>query len=73
MRGRNGGQLAWITLPGSGLAIDIPLLAHFAPGDEPDAGVMPHGLAVPRWADAQAGIDTEWRAAEAQIARWRHN
>ena len=73
LRGLNGGQLAWITLPGSGVAIDVPLLAHFAPGDEPDAGVMPHILAVPRWADAQAGIDTERRAAEAQIARWRHN
>ena len=73
LRGLNSGQLAWITLPGSGVSVDIPLLAHFTPGDEPDAGVMPHILAVPRWADVQAGIDTERRAAEAQIARWRHN
>ena len=38
LRGLNGGQLAWITLPASGVAVDIPLLAAIHPGDPPDAG-----------------------------------
>ncbi|MFG6487291.1 S41 family peptidase [Roseateles sp. BYS78W] len=62
-RGLNGGQLAWITLPASGVAVDIPLLAHLPPGNPPDAGVQPDVLVVPRWADAVAGVDTEMVAA----------
>ena len=30
LRGLNGGQLAWFTLPASGVAVDIPLIASFA-------------------------------------------
>ena len=63
LRGLNGGQLAWITLPASGVAVDIPLLAHFAPGEPPDAGVQPDVVVRPRWADVAAGVDTELAAA----------
>ncbi|MBI3346425.1 MAG: hypothetical protein HY020_04340, partial [Burkholderiales bacterium] len=63
LRGLNGGQLAWITLPASGVAVDIPLLAHFAPGQPPDAGVQPDVRVVPRFADAVAGVDAELAAA----------
>lgn len=59
LRGLNGGQLAWITLPASGVAVDIPLVANFAPGDPPDAGVQPDVLVAPRWGDP----DTELAAA----------
>lgn len=62
-RGLNGGQLAWITLPASGVAVDIPLVANFAPGNPPDAGIEPDVLVAPRWADAAAGVDTELAAA----------
>ncbi len=71
LRGLNGGQLAWINLPASGVGVDIPLVAAFAPGNEPDGGVQPDLLVMPRFTDAQAGIDTELRAAQQQIARWR--
>jgi hypothetical protein len=63
LRGLNGGQLAWVNLPASGVAVDIPLVAAFAPGDPPDAGVAPDVLAAPRWADLEAGIDTALAAA----------
>ncbi len=62
-RGLNGGQLAWITLPASGAAVDIPLVANFAPGDPPDASVQPDVVVRPRWADVAAGVDTELAAA----------
>jgi hypothetical protein len=39
-RGLNGGQIAWLTLPHSGVAIDIPLLASIHE-DQPDQPVVP--------------------------------
>lgn len=69
LRGLNGGQLAWITLPASGVAVDIPLIAHFAPGAPPDAGVVPDVLAVPTFTDNQAGRDTEMAAARHWLRR----
>jgi hypothetical protein len=71
LRGLNGGQLAWINLPASGVGVDIPLVASFAAGDPPDAGALPDVLAPPRWADAAAGVDTEMQTARAVMARWR--
>ncbi len=71
LRGLNGGQLAWITLPASGVGVDIPLLASLYPGDPPDAGVTPDVPVPPRYADAAAGVDTEMRAAFELIARWK--
>ncbi|HST44826.1 MAG TPA: S41 family peptidase [Luteimonas sp.] len=43
LRGLNGGQLAWLTLPYSGVAVDIPLLATVHAG-APDAGIQPDVL-----------------------------
>ncbi len=71
LRGLNGGQLAWITLPASGVGVDIPLLASFHPGEMPDAGVEPDIAVAPRWDDAVAGVDTEMRAARELVAKWR--
>lgn len=70
LRGLNGGQLAWITLPASGVAVDIPLLAAIHPGDPPDSGVLPDVRVAPSFADAAAGRDTEMQAAFELIARW---
>lgn len=72
LRGLNGGQLTWMTLPASGVAVDIPLLAHFSNSPQPDAGVTPDVVVEQRFADAAAGVDTEMRAAQAVIDRWRH-
>jgi Peptidase family S41 len=71
VRGLNGGQLAWITLPASGVGVDIPLLASVYAGNPPDAGVTPDMPVAPRFADAAAGVDTEMRAAFDVIGRWK--
>jgi hypothetical protein len=70
LRGLNGGQLAWLTLPGSGVAVDIPLVANFTPGDPPDAGVQPDVLVAPRWADVAAGVDTALQAARQRLSAY---
>ncbi len=71
LRGLNGGQLAWLTLPETGVAVDIPLLAHFTEGEPPDAGVLPDLRLGEDFADEVAGIDVEMVAAQRQITRWR--
>ncbi len=68
LRGLNSGQVAWINLPASGVGVDIPLLAAFAPGDEPDRGVIPDIVVAPLWDDAAAGIDAERVAARRWLA-----
>jgi hypothetical protein len=71
LRGLNGGQVAWVTLPASGVGVDIPLLAHFETGNPPDAGVAPDVRSAPSWTDALAGVDTEMATARALVARWK--
>ncbi len=66
LRGLNGGQLAWLVLPTSGVSVDIPLLAHFTAGEPPDRGVLPDVAVRTRLEDAVAGIDPDRIAAE----RW---
>jgi len=56
-RGINGGAFFFIGLPGSGIEVDLPLIAYWPGTPQPDAGVMPD-IAVPaRVADVQAGRD----------------
>ena len=63
-RGLNGGQLAWVNLPNSGVAVDIPLLASSYGVDTPDASVTPDVL-VKRSFDLQAaGRDQEMAAIQ---------
>ena len=63
-RGLNGGQLAWVNLPNSGVAVDIPLLASSYRIDTPDASVTPDVL-VKRSFDLQAaGRDQEMAAIQ---------
>ncbi len=66
LRGLNGGQLAWLVLPTSGVSVDIPLLAHVTAGDAPDRGVLPDIAVRTRLEDIVAGIDPDRAAAE----RW---
>jgi C-terminal processing protease CtpA/Prc len=62
-RGINGGQLMWVTLPHSGVAVDIPLLAATYAADTPDAPIAPD-IAVPaRFEDARSGRDAAMAAA----------
>jgi hypothetical protein len=66
-RGLNGGELAWVTLPHSGVGVDIPLLAHVVAGHPPEGGVVPDIVVPPSFADTAAGIDTEMQAALQQL------
>jgi hypothetical protein len=70
-RGLNGGQLAWINLPASGVGVDIPLIAGVTKSDVPDGGVMPDVQVAPRFDDLQAGVDAELAQALKLIADWR--
>jgi hypothetical protein len=71
LRGLNGAELAWVTLPESGVAVDVPLVAWMPTREMPDAGVAPDLVVTPRFEDAAAGIDTDMGATRAAIARLR--
>ena len=62
-RGLNGGQLAWVTLPGSGVAVDIPLLASRYTESTPDASVAPDVMVRRSFLLQSAGRDQEMEAA----------
>lgn len=59
LRGLNGGQLAWVTLPNSGVSVDIPLLASSYSSATPDASIMPDVLVRRNFAQQAAGRDEE--------------
>ncbi len=61
-RGLNGGQLAWVTLPHSGVAVDIPLLASRYTASTPDASVTPDVAIKRSFAQQAAGRDQEMEA-----------
>ena len=66
-RGLNGGQLAWVVLPNSGVTVDIPLLASTYDASTPDASVTPELLVAPSFAAAAAGRDVTMEAVMAAI------
>lgn len=68
LRGLNGGQLAWVTLPHSGVAVDIPLLASSYGTDTPDASIRPDVLVQRHFSVQAAGRDEEMEAV-LQLAR----
>lgn len=67
-RGLNGGEIAWITLPASGVAVDIALLSWRPAQDEPDAGIAPDIAVAEDFEAARAGRDPEMEAARVWIA-----
>ncbi len=68
-RGLNGGQLAWVNLPHSGVAVDVPLLASSYRADTPDASVTPDVIVGRSFALQAAGRDQELDAVMAAITR----
>ena len=63
LRGINAGQVVFLTLPHSGIVVDVPLFGSRPPEPGPDRGVVPDVL-VPPDADAViAGRDAELEAA----------
>jgi C-terminal processing protease CtpA/Prc len=63
-RGLNAGQLAWVNLPNSGVAVDIPLLAQSYTATTPDAGITPDIVVERHFAARAAGQDQEMEAVE---------
>jgi hypothetical protein len=69
LRGLNGGQLAWMVLPLSGVSVDIPLISGFAKNAQPDRGVLPDIMVRTRLEDAAAGVDPDLVAAQHWFAK----
>jgi hypothetical protein len=61
-RGLNGGELAWVNLPNSGVAVDIPLLAARYTQDTPDGSVEPDVPVKHSYAARAAGRDLDMEA-----------
>jgi C-terminal processing protease CtpA/Prc len=59
LRGLNGGELTWVTLANSGVAIDIPLLASNPVGAQPDESVEPDVVVAHSFSARAAGRDLE--------------
>jgi hypothetical protein len=57
-----------VTLPNSGVSVDIPLLAVTTLPIRPDASVMPDIAVTPSFAARAAGRDEEMAAAQRAIA-----
>jgi len=56
-RGINGGAFFFVGLPGSGIEVDLPLIAYRLVTPQPDAGIVPDIVVTARVADLQAGRD----------------
>lgn len=62
LRGLNGGQLAWVVAPNSGVSVDIPLLAATYTSTTPDAAITPDITVQPSFEASAAGRDLEMEA-----------
>jgi C-terminal processing protease CtpA/Prc len=68
LRGLNGGQLLWVTLPNSGVAVDIPLLAAAYDATTPDAGISPDVAVSRTFEGRKAGRDEVMDAVLKRVA-----
>ncbi len=71
LRGLNGGEIAWVTLPNSGVAIDIPLIASNPIEPQPDASIEPNVVVERNFASRVSGDDLEMNAVMKLIAAAR--
>ncbi|TXH68174.1 MAG: peptidase S41 [Lysobacteraceae bacterium] len=68
-RGINGGAFFFMKLPGSGIELDVPLIAQFPATAQPDAGVLPDIDAPETAKTIAAGRDVALEAVLARIDR----
>ena len=66
-RGINGGAFFFLRLPGSGLEVDLPLIATFPRTPQPDAGIEPDIAVRPSAAAVARGRDLEMEAVMAAL------
>ena len=57
-RGINGGAFFFVRLPGSGIEVDLPLIAYWPDAPQSNAGLGPDIIVPTRVADLAAGRDT---------------
>ena len=70
-RDRFGGELAWVRLPNSGVAVDIPLLTTNNVTLQPDESVTPDDVVERTFAARAADRDEEMAAMRKVIAQNR--
>lgn len=70
-RGINGGAFFFMTLPGSGIELDVPLIAQFPETPTPDAGLLPDVPAHETADSIAAGRDVAMEAILARIDEGR--
>ncbi|MBY8336822.1 peptidase S41 [Alteriqipengyuania sp. NZ-12B] len=66
-RGINAGAVAFVTLPGSGIEFDLPLVGYYPASPQPDRGVLPEIAVETSAADMASGRDPQMEAALAQL------
>ncbi|MEG2942196.1 MAG: S41 family peptidase [Thermomonas sp.] len=71
LRGINGGAFLFMTLPGTGIELDVPLIAQFPATPQPDAGIVPDIAAPESAASIAQGRDVALDAVLARIASSR--
>ncbi|MEM8558341.1 MAG: S41 family peptidase [Bacteroidota bacterium] len=71
LKGLNGGQMVFLTLPHTGFAVDVPLYGSRPLMPGPDRGVVPDVVVAPDVAALAAGRDPELEAALALLAEGR--
>ncbi|MCB0534763.1 MAG: hypothetical protein H6574_14420 [Lewinellaceae bacterium] len=57
-RGINGGLIAFLRLPNSGIEVDIPVFGSFPLEEKPAGGIVPDVVVEPNLDDVVSGIDT---------------
>lgn len=67
--GLNGGQIAFLRLPNSGLELDIPLIGTFSAEPMKDSGIEPDVLVKVTVEDVRAGRDATLVAAQEFLRR----
>lgn len=68
LRGINGGAFFFVNLPGSGIEVDLPLIAYWPDRPQPDAGVSPDIVVPRRLADIASASDRQMQRAIAEAA-----
>ncbi|MEM1055807.1 MAG: S41 family peptidase [Bacteroidota bacterium] len=68
LKGLNGGQMVFLTLPNTGIAVDIPLYGSRPTSPGPDRGVIPDVVVEPDADAVIAGRDPELEAALAFLS-----
>lgn len=66
-KGINAGAVAFVTLPGSGIEFDLPLVGYYPASPQPDRGVLPDVAVQTTAADIAAGRDAQLEAAIARL------